>query len=163
MRRLQGTTAALLAAMLVLGGVALAEEAPAPTRDEYRAAVEPICEHDAETGSKILKGARARVRHEKFAQASAQFFRASTAFGKTIKTLNAVPRPPADEARLLKWFGFLHKIQGYLRKTGKALRERNKVKALHETIRAERSGNAANNVSSVFEFHECRLSPSRFN
>lgn len=166
MRRVRGTFVALLGAMLVFAGAALAETEPIPattlTRDEYRAQVEPICEHDAETGAKILKGARARVRHEKYAPASAQFFRAATAFGKTIKSLEAVPRPPEDDARLNKWFRFLHKIQTYLRKTGKALQERDKVKALHETIRAERSGNAANNVSSVFQFHECRLSPSRF-
>jgi hypothetical protein len=162
MRRVQGTTAALLAAMLVFAGLAFAEESPAPTRDEYRAQVEPICQHDAETGSRILQGARARVRHEKFAPASKQFFRAATAFGRTIRSLEAVPRPIEDDARLQKWFRFLHKIQAYLRTTGKALKEKNKVKALHETIRAERSGNAANNVSSVFDFRECRLSPSRF-
>jgi hypothetical protein len=150
--------------LLIFAAAAAAETLPegSPSRDEYRGQVEPICEHDAETGSKILKGARARVRHEKFARASKQFFRAAGAFGRTIRSLEAVPRPPEDDARLRKWFRFLHKIQTYLRKTGTALRHRNKVKALHETIRAERSGNAANNVSSVFDFHECRLSPSRF-
>jgi hypothetical protein len=160
MRRLQGTAVAALVAALAFAGVALAEEGM--TRDLYREQVEPICERDAKTGSRILKGARQRVRQEKFKQASAQFFRAATAFGRTIKTLEAVPRPAADDARLLKWFRFLRKIQLYLRKTGKALKERNKVKALHETIRAERSGNAANNVSSAFDFRQCRLSPSRF-
>jgi hypothetical protein len=157
---LQGTIAAALVAMLAIAAVAMAEEGP--TRDEYREMVEPICKADAETGSRILKGARQRVRNEKFAQASAQFYRAATAFGKTIKRLDAVPRPATDDARLLKWFRFLKKIQEYLRKTGAALKHKNKVKALHETIRAERSGNAANNVSSVFSFRECRLSPSRF-
>ena len=157
---MQGTIAAMLVALLAIAGVAIAEEGP--TRDEYRAQVEPICEHDAETGSRILKGVRQRVRHDRFAQASAQFYRAATAFGRTINALHAVPRPPADDARLLKWFGFLRKVQDYLRTTGRALNEKKKVKALHETIRAERSGNAANNVASIFQFHECRLSPARF-
>lgn len=157
---MQGTIAALLATTLAFAAIALAEEGP--TRDEYRARVEPICKRDAETGARILKGVRQRVRQDRFAQASAQFYRAATAFGKTINALHGVPRPPADDARLLKWFGFLRKVQDYLRKTGRALNEKKKVKALHETIRAERSGNAANNVASIFQFHECRLTPARF-
>ncbi len=38
----------------------------------------------------------------------------------------------------------------------------NKVKAAHEQIRVERSSNAANNVSFVFGFNYCHLTPSRF-
>jgi hypothetical protein len=160
MRKMQGITAAVLAAMLVFGALAFAEAGP--TRAEYKAAVEPICKQDAETGQRILEGALRRVNHDQLGQASGQFFHAATAFGKSIDRLHAVPRPAADEARLLKWFGYLRKVQIYLRKTGKALKEGEKIKARHESIRAESSANAANNVSSVFEFKECRLSRSRF-
>lgn len=160
MRRMQGTIAALLAAMLVLAAFAVAEEGP--TRDEYVSQVEPICKSNAEANERILKGAHTRVKHDKLRQASGQFFRASDAFGKAVAAIVAIPRPPTDDARLKKWFGFLRIVETNLRKVGKALKEGNKVKALHETIRAERSGNAANNVASIFEFHQCRLSPSRF-
>ncbi len=43
-----------------------------------------------------------------------------------------------------------------------ALKEENKIRAAHERIRLERSANAANNISFVFEFHYCRITPSRF-
>jgi hypothetical protein len=68
----------------------------------------------------------------------------------------------ADDARLVKWFGFLEIVEENLGKIGKALKEENRVKANHEAIRAERSANAANNVSSIFPFHYCKLTPSRF-
>ena len=53
-------------------------------------------------------------------------------------------------------------MQTNLGKVGKALKEENKVKATHEKIRAERSSNAANNVSFVFGFKYCHLTPSQF-
>ena len=72
-----------------------------------------------------------------------------------------MPRPPADDARLVKWFKFLRIVQKNLKKIGLALKAENRVKANHEAIRAERSGNAANNVGSVFKFLHCHLLPSR--
>ena len=42
---------------------------------------------------------------------------------------------------------------------GKALKEGEKIIAAHEQIRVERASNAANNVSFVFEFHYCHLTP----
>jgi hypothetical protein len=133
-----------------------------PTRDEYVAAVEPICEANTEANTRILKGARGKVKKGKLRPAGAQFTRASAAFAKTIKQIKAVPRPPADDARLVKWFGFLETVKVNIGKIGKALKEGERVKANHEAIRAERSANAANNVSSAFPFKYCKLTPSRF-
>ena len=161
MRKVQGISAALLlAALMAVAAVAAAEEGP--TRQEYVSQVEPICKSNAEANKRILKGARGKVKQGQLRQASGQFFRASTAFGKTVSKIEAVTRPPADDARLNKWFKFLRIVQTNLRKIGKALKEENRVKASHESIRAERSANAANNVASIYSFHECRLSPSRF-
>jgi hypothetical protein len=158
----QGTLAAMVAATLV-GGVAHAEEPlTAPTRDEYRAQIEPICERNTEDNKRILKGARSKANNGKMPAAGAQFIRASDAFGAAIKQIVAVPRPPTDDARLLKWVGFLKIVKKNLRKIGVALREENRVKANHEVIRAERSANAANNVSSAFRFLHCHLTASRF-
>ncbi len=165
MRGKPGILAALAAVMLI-GGATRATAAitlPAePTRAEYVTAVEPICEANTEANKRILKGARGKVKSGKMPTAGGQFIRASQAFGKTIKQLMAVPRPPADDARLVKWFGFLEIVQENLHKVGVALKQRNRVKANHEAIRAERSANAANNVSSIFPFHYCKLTPSRF-
>ena len=164
LRGTSGILAALGAALLIAGVAhAAVPILPAePTRTEYVAAVEPICQANTEANIRILKGARGKVKAGKLAPAGNQFTRASAAFGKTITQLEAVTRPPADDARLVKWFGFLDTVQENLGKIGKALKEDNRVKANHEAIRAERSANAANNVSSIFPFHYCKLTPSRF-
>jgi hypothetical protein len=161
---MRGILAALGAAMLFAGIAHAATPvlAPEPTRDEYVTAVEPICQANTDANTRILKGARGKVKAGKLSVAGNQFMRASTAFGKTIKQIEAVTRPPADDARLVKWFGFLETVKANLGKIGKALKQGNRVKANHEAIRAERSANAANNVSSIFNFHYCKLTPSRF-
>jgi uncharacterized membrane protein len=73
-----------------------------------------------------------------------------------------VPRPAPDDARLLKWFKQLRVVGEKLRNLGVALKANEEIKAAHEQIRVERASNAANNVGFVFEFHYCRLTPSRF-
>jgi hypothetical protein len=162
MRGMPGTFAAAIVAatLAALPAVAVAEEGP--TRAEYVAMVEPICESNTEANSRILKGVRAKVRNGKLPAAGGQFIRASDAFGKTVVRITEVPRPPADDARLNKWFGFLGIVKTNLRKVGTALKAGNRVKANHEVVRTERSANAANNVGSIFPFRFCKLTPSRF-
>jgi hypothetical protein len=159
MRGMLGTVAAFAAVMLV---AALAYAAEGPTRAEYVDQVEPICERNTQDNKRILKGARGKVKQGKLAVAGKQFTRASAAFGKTVQNLVAVPRPPEDDARLLKWFRFLRIVKTNLGKIGAALKRGNKVLANHEAIRAERSANAANNVAAIFPFRYCKLTPSRF-
>jgi hypothetical protein len=159
MRGTVGAFAATVAALLAVAGAAYAEE---PTREQYVAQVEPICQANTNANKRILKGVRDRVKGGELRKAGNQFIRASDAFGKTVQEIIAVPRPPSDSPRLEKWFKFLRIIQTDLRKVGSSLKAGNKVKATHESIRAERSGNAANNVSFIFEFRYCRITPSRF-
>jgi len=159
------TTAALVIAATTLAAVsASAAILPGanPTRPEYVAEVEPICEKNTDANKPILKAARRKVNARNLKGAGADFFRVSDNFGKALKSIEAVPRPAEDSARLEKWFTFLKTVQTNLRKVGKALKEENKVRASHEKIRAERSSNAANNVSFVFGFRSCRLTPSQF-
>jgi hypothetical protein len=155
-------------AILVALGAALAVAAPAfgiaepPTEAEYVAAVEPICKRDREATERILKGARENIDEGRLLAAGNQLIRASRRFGATIGQLVVVPRPTAQEEKLQKWFGFLRIVKTRLAKTGKLYREGKKLEATHESIRTERSGNAANNVSFSFGFRECRMSRSRF-
>jgi hypothetical protein len=159
MKRRSSTVAAVLFAMLCVAGTALADE---QTREGYVAAVEPICQRDREAGERILSGTADNIKAGKLAVAGRQLIRASERFGTTIRAIVAVPRPAADEARLRKWFGFLRIVKARIRKTGKLYKEGERLKATHESIGVERSGNAANNVSFVFHFRYCRLSRSRF-
>jgi hypothetical protein len=164
---MKGTLAIVVsvaAGMLLLATVASAEEA-GPTQTEYVEQVEPICQANTEANKRILKNARTKAKSKQPAQvkaAGAQLIHASAAFGSTVTKISEVPRPPADDARLLKWFGFLDIVTKNLHAVGAALKEGDKIKAAHEAIRVERSSNAANNVSFSFHFHYCRISPSRF-
>jgi hypothetical protein len=150
-------------ALLVAAPVARAEEGP--TRAEYVERVEPICKANTEANERILKNARVRARSKQQRQVSragGQFIHASKAFEAAVDKLAAVPRPPADEPRLLKWFKQLHIVGTNLRNLGKALKAGDKILAAHEQIRVERAANSSNNVGYVFEFHYCRLTQSRF-
>lgn len=162
MRRALQLTAALVIVGALSGAPAAGADETAPSREEYVAKIEPICQANSAANQRILKNVRDKVRAGKLTTAGNQFIRASDAFGSTLGEISAVPRPPADDARLVKWFGFLKIIKTNLRQVGKALLEGDKIKATHETVRLERSGNAANNVGFVFEFHYCRVTPSRF-
>lgn len=155
--------ATLLAALALLAPASAgAEEGVPPTREEYVAQVEPICQANTEANARILKNAKHRAQHGKMKQAAKQFIHASAAFGATVAKIAAVPRPPADEPRLLKWFKFLEIVRTDLHEVGTALREEDRIRAAHEGIRVQRASNAANNVGFVFEFHYCRITPSRF-
>src|SRR5262245_21087715 len=128
-RGMQGTLAVIGAAMLFAGVAHAATPVvlpPEPTRDEYVTEVEPICPANTEANKRILKGARGKVKADKLTPAGNQFMRASTAFGKTITELKGVNRPPADDPRLVKWFGFLETVKTNLGKIGKALKEGNR-------------------------------------
>jgi hypothetical protein len=133
-----------------------------PTRAEYVAEVDPICARNTSSNKPILKAARQKVDDKKLPAAGADFAKVSANFGKALKAIEAVPRPTEDSARLEKWFGFLKTVQKNLGQVGKALKEEDKVKATHEKIRTERSSNAANNVSFIFGFKSCRLTPAQF-
>jgi hypothetical protein len=152
----------IAAATLLLAASASAEAETPPSRAEYVEQVEPICEANTIANKRILKDVRKKVKEGKLDAAGAQFIHASAAFGATVGKLSEVPRPPADDERLLKWFKFLGIVKTNLRKLGVALKADEKIKASHESIRVARSSNAANNVGFVFEFHYCRIAPSRF-
>ena len=159
------TTAALVIAATLLAAVsASAEILPGanPTRVEYLSEVEPICQKNTDANKPILKAARKKVNARNLKGAGSDFFKVSANFGKALKSIEAVPRPTEDAPRLEKWFKFLTIIKTNLGKIGVALRQENEVKANHETIRTERSANAANNVSFAFQFQYCALKPSQF-
>lgn len=157
--------AALIAALtLVVAAGARAEET-VPSRAEYVSRVEPICEANTVANKRILKNVQAKAQSRdpsKMKEAGGQFIHASAVFGTTVDKIAGVPRPAADDARLLKWFNYLGIVTTNLRKLGVALKAGEEIKAAHERIRVERSANAANNVGFIFGFHYCRLTPSRF-
>jgi hypothetical protein len=150
-----------VAVFVVLVAATAAQGAEEPTREAYVAAVEPICKRDREAAEKILAGTNEAIRAGRLKSAGRRLIRASRRFGATIVDLVAVPRPPADEAKLQKWFKFLRILRDRLRQTGVYYKQGERLKATYETIAAERTANAANNVSFSFKFRYCRLTRSR--
>jgi len=155
-----GTLAPLFAAILLVGP-APAGEAEGPSRSEYVERVEPICKRGDEANDRILKGSLGKIKRGELPAAGRQVIRAADAFGKSVEKLAAVPRPVDDELRLERWFERLEEVENELRSVGIALKRDNKVRANHAAIRAERSGNAANNASIAMGFDHCRFKGSR--
>ena len=132
------------------------------TREEYAAKAEPICKTNVLANKRIFKGAKGEVKADKLKPASTHFFRAATAFGKTIDLLEAVPRPSEDEARLAKWLGLLRDEKTIIEKVGRALAGGDKHKAGSYSVDLNRNSTLANNTVLGFGFDYCRIEPSRF-
>jgi hypothetical protein len=159
-RRRWIATAVLSVALLAC--VASAVAAEAPTRADYVTQLEAVCKPDAEATQRAMKGARADVRAERFALAAGKFAGATAIFGSTLKRIAAVPRPPADAAKLGKWFGYLKTQESYLQQITAQLRADHAIQAQRLTARFIHNGNLANNVSLVFGFNYCSFKFSRY-
>lgn len=149
-----------LAALTLLAAPAPAAEAP--TRAEYVERLEAICKPDALATQRAMKGARGDMRAERLAAAAGKFAKATSIFGSTVKEIAAVPRPPADTAKLGKWFTYLNRQASYLRQITAQLRRDRAIKAQRLTARFIHSGNLANNVVLAFGFNYCSFKFSRY-
>jgi hypothetical protein len=149
-----GKLAAITVALLAVAPLARGEE---QTREGYVAQVEPICKVNRAANERIMAGAGDRVNKGKLELAGKQFIRVSDSFGGLIKRLATVPAPPADDHRVDRWLEQMRLLKTRLRTVGKYYREGEEIKAAHESILAERSGIAANNISIVFHVHYCRF------
>jgi hypothetical protein len=154
-------TAAVTGAALLAATVS-ATAAQAPTREEYVARLEGVCKPEAEATQRAMKGARSDIRSERLAVAAGKFATASTIFASTVKRISAAPRPPADAAKLGKWFGYLKNQQSYLQQITAQLRAGHAIQAQRLTARFIHNGNLANNVVLAFGFDYCSFKFSRY-
>ena len=79
-----------------------------------------------------------------------------------MKEISAVPRPPADSAKLGKWFAYLKRQESYLGQITGQLRQDHAIKAQRLTARFIHNGNLANNVVLAFGFDCCSFKFSRY-
>jgi hypothetical protein len=150
------TGSTIVALMLV--ATAFAAEV---SRDEYKEAAEPICKASAKSNEQILAGVRTEVKKGQLKTAAAKFAKASKEQAQTLKELEALPRPSADEARLEKWFSYL-KIEAELFATaGKKLKAGDKAGAQHVFTKLSLNINKANNQVLPFGFNYCRLNAAK--
>ncbi len=150
--------AAVVALVLVVCGAAFAAEV---SRDEYKEAAEPICKASAKSNEQILAGVRTEVKKGQLKTAATKFAAASREQTQTLRELEALPRPSADEARLTKWFSYL-KIEAELFATaGKKLKAGDKAGAQHVFTKLSLNINKANNQVLPFGFTYCRLNAAK--
>jgi hypothetical protein len=149
----------MLIVALVLAAAAFAAEV---SRDEYKTAAEPICKVSAQANERILSGVRKQVKEDKLKPAATAFAKAAKEQASTLKQLEALPQPVADEARLAKWLSYL-KVEAELFATaGRKLKAGDKPGAEHIFAKLTPNANKANNQVLPFEFHYCRLEPQKF-
>jgi hypothetical protein len=148
-----------LAALLAAVNAAAAE---APTRDKYVSQLEAICQPDALRTQRVMKGAKADIRAERFAVAAKKFAKATAIYSSTVKRISAVTRPPDDAEKLRKWFTYLKRQVSYLEQITAQLRQEHAIKAQRLVSRFIHNGNLANNVVLAFGFDYCRFKLSRY-
>lgn len=155
------TGLALIACLVLVGGAesAGAEEV---TRQDYKAAVEPICLQNVKANERIFSGVRQEVNRGKLKPAAHRFSKAADALRSTIAELRLVPRPGDDRALLGRWLTKAGKLAGAFDLTATYLRAGNKPKAALETVRMIPIAEAANRLVVDFGFNNCHLEPSRF-
>jgi streptomycin 6-kinase len=156
-RRLAGAT---LLTTLLISGIAAAEGEP--TRSEYVAQLEAVCKPDALATQKAVKGVKDDIRAERLTVAAGKFSKAEKIFAGTVREISPVPRPPADQAKLAKWFTYLEQQESYLKKIVAALRAGNTIQSQRDTARFVHNGNLANNTVLAFGFNYCSFKFSRF-
>ena len=150
------TGSTIVALMLV--ATAFAAEV---SREEYKEAAEPICKASAKANEQILAGVRTEVKKGQLKTAAAKFAKASQEQARTLKELEALPRPSADEARLTKWFSYL-KIEAELFATaGRKLKAGDKTGAQRVFTKLSVNINKANNQVLPFGFNYCRLNAAK--
>jgi len=159
--KLAGTTSLALIALTLTMAVA-ASAAAAPTREEYKAQVEPICKANTKANERILSGVRKQVKEGELKAAGGQFSKAAKALKKTLAELQAVPQPSADSARLTKWLGYVKSEAELFERVAKKLKSGDKVGAQAMVVRLTHTANQANNQVLAFEFSSCRFEPSKF-
>lgn len=157
-KRMLVVAAAAAVLALALCGAAFAAEV---SREEYKEAAEPICKASAKSNEQILAGVRTEVKKGQLKTAAAKFAKASKEQAQTLRELEALPRPSADEARLTKWFSYL-KIEAELFATaGRKLKAGDKAGAQHVFTKLSLNINKANNQVLPFGFNYCRLNAAK--
>ena len=136
--------------------------AEGPTRDHYVNKLETVCKPGAEATQRAMKGARADISAERLEVAAGKFARAAQIFGSTVQKIAKVSRPPADTAKLAKWFGYLKRQESYLRQITVELKAGRSIRAQRRVARFIHNGNLANRVVLAFGFNYCSFKFSRY-
>jgi hypothetical protein len=151
---------AVVSVLLCLAPGALS--AASPSRAEYVEELEGTCKPREQATEQTMNGARLDVRKGRDAIAADKFEGAAKIFAGTIERIARDPRPPADAAKLAKWFGYLNRQEDYLRQIAAQLHAGKNIQAQRSLSHFIHNGNLANNVTLAFGFDYCSFKFSRF-
>jgi hypothetical protein len=154
-----GALGALL--MLLVSSIALAADL-GEERQAYSAQAEPICKQNREANERVLEGVKKNIKNGKLKLAATQFAKGAAALKKARTQLAAVPKPPADEARLTKWLGYIKTEIELFEKVSKKLKAGDKRGAQRMALFLTSTVNKANNTVLPYEFKYCRVETSQF-
>lgn len=158
-KRIAGLSAAIVLAVLV---AVPAGAAPSDSREQYVAALDPICKRDAQRNSKLLRGSERLVRQNKLKQPARRFARAARNFQRTLKRIGAIEPPAGDKATVNRWLKQLGVQVRYLRQMSTVLARGQRGKAQRLEIKIVRNSNRANNTVFLFNFKHCLINPSMY-
>ena len=150
---------ASVASLLVFAALAVADTAE---REQYKAAVEPICKSNKAAADRLLGPVKGLVKKDKLKPAGTAFAKAATELEKTQKKLAAVPQPPTDAARLDKWLTEIKGEVELMRQIATKFRQGKKGPASSLAVKLQSSATKTNNLVIAFQFNYCHIDPSRY-
>jgi hypothetical protein len=148
---------AAVAATLLLTATALAQTygPPQPTRSGYVGKAEGICKKTTQKTNKITIGANKRIKKGDLKAAGKKLVKGGNVFTKGIKKLAALPRPPADKAKLGKWMKSLRVDADLFRQIGKAIGAADQKKINKAIKAAGKHAPKSNKLVAGFGFDWC--------
>lgn len=160
--RAPASVVVVAALALASGFSSPAEAAEAPTRAEYVARLEQICQPGSLATQRAVQGMRSDVRSERLRLAAAKLARAERIFSRTVSAIARVPRPLDDRQALSRWFAALAKEEVYLARVVASLRAEDIARFQRVSADFIHQGNKANNIVVAFGFNYCAFRPARF-
>lgn len=132
------------------------------TRAEYVEHAEPICKKNTIANRHVLKGTRNAIRHGRLGIAAHKFATAAKEFGSTVKQLEELSRPAADESILTRWFKHLNGETVKLQTFAERLRKHNTVDLDAYVLELRHYANITNNIVLTFGFDYCLIQTARY-
>jgi hypothetical protein len=154
--------AAFLAALAALMLLAVPAFGAETTRTEYKEKVEPICKTNREASEKFLKGVKTKVKKNQLKQAGIAFSKAANALESARVSLEEVPQPTADEAKLGKWLTDIKGEAALMKQISSAFKSGNKGKGSSLSVKLTHNADTANSQVIAFGFNYCKIDPSKF-
>lgn len=157
---LQGAVAGLsglFALALLLAVASPAPAAPAESRDQYVAMLDPVCLKDYNRTTPLLRGMQRRIERGRYADAARRVARATRIFDGTIRRTRAIEPTPADRQIVNRWFRQLKIQSRYLHRMVKLIKTKKKPRIYRFQRKIMRNTAKANNIVFLFDFKHCLL------